>query len=550
MGKPFLRTRPFALLLAPVLLTGVLIAGQPAAQARPGGDVRPQVVGGTEVPDGTYPFQVSLVDEEYGREYDDATNHSCGGTALNRSWILVAWHCVLAGVRPGRLTVVAGRTDLRDQTKGQRRTVAEIQRHPQAWTNPVDGSYQRYARDWALVGLTRPLVLDQPATAASERVEAVNLVAPGDHSYEQEGTPATAIGWGVTENNAPSARLRQGDVPIIADQRCRELLPASVRQYLVDDVMTCAGRPTVAGAPYPGVDACTEDSGGPLLARDAQGRLVQVAVVSWGAGRCGEYPGVYASLDDPALQEWIRGIIQRSPVVPPTLTDIRSFEHTSGDTSTENRLAQTALNLDGASLSTRYRPPGNSPWGAWGTPTSVRDLGLPDGSATIRSFGQGVNPAGLPKQDVVSADGATLLHRVFTGGAWQPWQSIGVGQLGLPETGPIRGFEVSGPDTAMGAATWKQTAISGDGKRLLYRFHRGGWEPWSTLPVAQIGISGVDTIRSFSQGVNPAGQAKQDVLSANGFWLYSRVFADGRWGGWQQSVVSALGVPEAPPDLH
>jgi hypothetical protein len=317
----------------------------------------------------------------------------------------------------------------------------------------------------------------------------------------------------------------------------------------VDDVMTCAGQPTAAGTPLPGVDACTADSGGPLLARDAQGRLVEVALVSWGVGRCGEYPGVYASLDDPALQEWIRGITQRSPVVPPTLTRIRSFEHSSGDGSTGQSLAQTALNPDGASLATRYRAPGSGAWGAWGTPTSVHALGLPDGSARIRSFGQGVNPAGQPKQDVVSAGGTTLFQRVFAGGAWQPWQSVAVGQLGLPEAGPIRGFELSGPDTAMGAATWKQTAISGDGKRLMYRFHRGGWGPWSIVPVAQIGIPGVDTIRSFSQGVNPAGQAKQDVLSANGFWLYSRVFAGGRWGGWQQAVVSDLGVPEAPPDL-
>jgi hypothetical protein len=104
-----------------------------------------------------------------------------------------------------------------------------------------------------------------------------------------------------------------------------------------------------------------------------------------------------------------------------------------------------------------------------------------------------------------------------------------VAALGLPEAGPIRAFELTGPDAAMGAA-WKQTVISDDGKRLLYRVYRGGWGPWNTLPVVNLGIAGVSEARSFSQGLNPAGQPKQDVLAADGLTVRSRVFASGRWG--------------------
>jgi len=118
-----------------------------------------------------------------------------------------------------------------------------------------------------------------------------------------------------------------------------------------------------------------------------------------------------------------------------------------------------------------------------------------------------------------------------------------VAALGLPEAGPIRADELTGPDAAMGAA-WKQTVISDDGKRLLYRVYRGGWGPLNTLPVANLGIAGVSEARSFSQGLNPAGQPKQDVLAADELTVHSRVFASGRWGPWQPPVaVPPLGVP-------
>jgi hypothetical protein len=54
----------------------------------------------------------------------------------------------------------------------------------------------------------------------------------------------------------------------------------------------------------------------------------------------------------------------------------------------------------------------------------------------------------------------------------------------------------------------------------------------------------VGEARSFSQGVNPAGQPKQDLLAADGLTLHSRVFAGGRWGPWQPPLaVPLLGVP-------
>jgi hypothetical protein len=132
-----------------------------------------------------------------------------------------------------------------------------------------------------------------------------------------------------------------------------------------------------------------------------------------------------------------------------------------------------------------------------------------------------------------------------------------VEQLGLPEGGPMLAFEQASPDAAIGQA-WKQTVLSDDGGRLFTRFFRGGsWErTWSTVPVASIGIGafpevfvpGLTAIRSFSQGVNPAGQPKQEFLSPDGTQLHTRVFTNGAWGTWQTPLrVPDLGLPLLPP---
>lgn len=106
---------------------------------------------------------------------------------------------------------------------------------------------------------------------------------------------ATVLGWGyVSEAGQSSPELREGKKPVVADADCTNAYGAP----FTPNSMLCAGYIAQGG-----VDACTMDSGGPLLAH-RNGSYQIIGLVSWGYG-CGrpEYPGVYTDVYD--LIQWL-----------------------------------------------------------------------------------------------------------------------------------------------------------------------------------------------------------------------------------------------------
>jgi hypothetical protein len=119
---------------------------------------------------------------------------------------------------------------------------------------------------------------------------------PGISDLEKDGQMLTVSGWGRTsEGGQDSNVLQKAEVPVVSNAQCQQ----DLEPYTIHAGELCAGYP--AG----GIDACQNDSGGPLVGTDSEyGDKYLVGVVSWGLGcaRRGK-PGVYARVSE--YQDWI-----------------------------------------------------------------------------------------------------------------------------------------------------------------------------------------------------------------------------------------------------
>lgn len=273
--------------LVPILALLLLVSGAPRVLADEPGtvapnadfldlDIRPRVVGGKLARENSWPWQVLIVYSANGME------GLCGGSILTPGWILTAAHCVVnekgqvqnaSGFR-----VVSGTADLDRPGKVSR--VRRVVQHPR-----YGATTPGFHNDIALLELVEP-AHGQPVTLAAETGEARSLTASGRF---------VVTGFGTTsEGGNISKRLLEVSVPPVPRETCNRTYGGLLREGQI-----CAGGEA-------GRDSCQGDSGGPLHALTADGKVVQVGVVSFGKG-CARpgVPGVYT--DVAAYRSWIRG---------------------------------------------------------------------------------------------------------------------------------------------------------------------------------------------------------------------------------------------------
>jgi len=244
--------------------------------------VAPRIIGGKVAPAARWRSTVGLL---FAMQRDNYEAHFCGGTLVDRRFVLTAAHCV-DFLRPKDLQILAGTASLAEG--GTRFNVEKIIVHPM-WDS------RRFDFDIALVKVTEP-IKDVRLSRLIKREEEVALVPRYTLSF--------VAGWGNTGPAPPEfpRELHQVKVETQARALCNRAL--SYRGNVT-------ARMVCAGFPEGGKDACSGDSGGPLTAKDESGAWrLQFGIVSWGIG-CAEpnYFGVYTRLA--VLSAWVEKMIAR-----------------------------------------------------------------------------------------------------------------------------------------------------------------------------------------------------------------------------------------------
>ncbi|WP_176329770.1 trypsin-like serine protease [Thioflexithrix psekupsensis] len=239
-----------------------------------------RVVGGQPVAQGEYPWTLALV--EAGKTA--VTGHYCGASLIAPTWAVTAAHCLSDPPRrdymPADVQVVAAHVDLQQTLLLD---VKQIIVHP-------DFSFNILENDIALLELAEPV--DLPI---------VTLLDEADYSLPTT-LSATVLGWGSTSNlgRYPDT-LMAVSMPLLDNELCEKLLVDGkvIQSGELLPSMLCAGGMNL------GRDSCTADSGGPLIIHNPNDdTIVQIGLVSYGADRCGYFPGVYTRLS--AFQEFIK----------------------------------------------------------------------------------------------------------------------------------------------------------------------------------------------------------------------------------------------------
>ncbi|CAF1513136.1 unnamed protein product [Rotaria sordida] len=236
-----------------------------------------KIVGGQQAPPYIYPWLVTLTDRY-------RIDPFCAGFIISSNVILTAAHC-LNNRKPNRIQILSKIHDLQE-FKGDRHDIDKWIIHSEYRVND-----SMHLNDIALIKIKNSFAKDlQPCCLPTKKSD----------DYPPAKTQAIISGWGKVRakpNSENSPVLQHVVVPIVDHKniKCKQSIVDKSRQL-------CAGYDSLS------IDACSGDSGAPLLViehDDNQEYFVAAGIVSYGNRQCDASisSGVYTRIS--FYFEWI-----------------------------------------------------------------------------------------------------------------------------------------------------------------------------------------------------------------------------------------------------
>ncbi|XP_043089716.1 trypsin II-P29-like [Puntigrus tetrazona] len=239
-----------------------------------------KIVGGQAAAAGSWPWQANLLIT------CDGGQCLCGGSLINKDWVLSAAHCFQGSL--GTIRIYLGRQSQWGSNPNEvLRTARTVVNHP-------DYSDSTHDNDLALLQLSSSVTF-------SDYIRPICLAAAG--SNFAAGTNSWVTGWGTLQSGGSIPNiLQEVMIPVVSNSDCDDAYDS----IKITSNMICAGLLNQGGK-----DSCQGDSGGPLVIRNGS-LWIQPGVVSFGIG-CADpkYPGVYARVSQ--YQDWITSTIGSNP---------------------------------------------------------------------------------------------------------------------------------------------------------------------------------------------------------------------------------------------
>ncbi|XP_024884292.1 chymotrypsin-2-like [Temnothorax curvispinosus] len=231
-------------------ITGLTIACAAIYYSTHGCLADTQIVGGTNAPDGMYPYQVSLKDASNGR-------HFCGGAIVSKKYIITAAHCLAGRRYPSDIQIGVGSNNLQSQ----------IIYTADALIIHDNYNKTQYPNDIGLIKLSKDITFNKTITSTAIISDNKNF----------EGVRLQVSGWGRLWAGGPvPVRLQHVTVRGYSQKSCAAIYAPDITD---GHICTLESR---------GKGVCNGDSGGALTYGDKL-----VGIVSFGVPCAEGYPDVF-----------------------------------------------------------------------------------------------------------------------------------------------------------------------------------------------------------------------------------------------------------------